>query len=333
MMPELRKDPVTGRWVIISTGRSKRPTDFGPVEEKKMGGFCPFCPGHEGTTPPEIMAIRRDGSPPDSPGWSVRAVPNKYPALQIEGDLDKRGVGLYDRMNGVGAHEVVIETPDHQDDLVDLPEEQIADVITVLRERVRDLRKDPRFQHVLIFKNHGQAAGASLEHTHCQLIATPTVPKRVAEELAGAQRYHAYKDRCIFCDMVHQELGDGDRVVCSDERFLSFEAWASRFPFETWIIPRGHEHQFGGIDDEEARRLAAVLRETLRRINRALDSPPYNLIIHSAPLEEGDYAHYHWHIEIMPKLTKVAGFEWGSGFYINPTPPEEAARFLREIEV
>jgi UDPglucose--hexose-1-phosphate uridylyltransferase len=330
-MPELRKDPVIGRWVIISTDRSKRPSDFGTVEEKKMGGFCPFCPGNEDKTPPEILARRSDGTRSDMPGWRIRVVPNKYPALQIERDLDKRGVGLYDRMNGVGAHEVVIETPDHQDDLVDLPEAHIIEIISVLRERILDLKKDRRFQYILIFKNHGQAAGASLEHTHCQLIATPTVPKRAIEELTGSERYHSYKDRCIFCDIVRQELNDRERVVSTNELFLSFEAYASRFPFETWIMPRRHTHQFGDIDDESLPHLASILKETIHRINRSLHSPPYNLIIHSSPLEDGDYPFYHWHIEIMPKLTKVAGFEWGSGFYINPTPPEEAARYLREV--
>jgi UDPglucose--hexose-1-phosphate uridylyltransferase len=332
-MPELRKDPVVGRWVIISTDRGKRPSDFGTVEEKKMGGFCPFCPGNEDKTPPEIVALRSNGSRPNSPGWSVRVVPNKYPALQIEGDLGKRGIGLYDRMNGVGAHEVIIETPNHQVDLVDLPEEQISSVIRVLRDRIVDLKRDIRFQNILIFKNHGQAAGASLEHTHCQLIATPTVPKRVMEELEGSRRYHSYKERCIFCDIVHQELGEEERVVTYNDRFLSIEAYASRFPFETWILPRQHNDQFGNIRDEAIPQLASILKDTLRRINLSLNSPPYNLILHSSPLEDGDFSYYHWHIEIMPKLTKVAGFEWGSGFYINPTPPEEAAEFMRNLDV
>jgi UDPglucose--hexose-1-phosphate uridylyltransferase len=332
-MPELRRDPVVGRWVIISTDRGKRPSDFGTVEEKKMGGFCPFCPGNEDKTPPEIVAIRSNGVKPNSSGWSIRVVPNKYPALQIEGDLDKRGVGLYDRMNGVGAHEVIIETPDHQSDLVDLSVDQICEIIKVFRERIADLKRDKRFQNILIFKNHGQAAGSSLEHTHCQLIATPTVPKRVMEELEGSRRYDAYKERCIFCDIIHQELNDQERIVSFNDHFLSMEAYASRFPFETWIVPRQHSYQFGEITEEEIQPLASILKDTLRRINMSLNSPPYNLIIHSSPLEDSDYSFYHWHIEIMPKLTKVAGFEWGSGFYINPTSPEEAAMFMRDLDI
>jgi len=332
-MPELRKDPVVGRWVIIATDRSKRPSDFGSVEEKKMGGFCPFCPGFEDKTPPEIVAIRSNGTRPNTPGWSVRVVPNKYPALQIEGDLDKRGVGLYDRMNGVGAHEVIIETPDHQRDLVDLSTGEISNVIRIWRARIDDLRRDMRFQNILIFKNHGQAAGASLEHTHCQLIATPTVPKRVLEELEGARKYQSYKERCIFCDIIHQEMSDAERVLTFNDDFLSFEPYASRFPFETWIVPRQHAYQFSHIDDRAIANLAAILKDTLMRINRSLINPPYNLIIHSAPLGDSDYSFYHWHIEIMPKLVKVAGFEWGTGFYINPTAPEEAALFMRELEI
>jgi UDPglucose--hexose-1-phosphate uridylyltransferase len=332
-MPELRRDPVVGRWVIIATDRGRRPSDFGAVEEKKRGGFCPFCPGNEGETPPEITAIRSDGTPPNTPGWSVRVVPNKYPVLQIEGDLDKRGIGLYDRMNGVGAHEVIIETPDHRLDLVDLPVEQISSVIRVIRERINDLKRDTRFRNILIFKNHGQAAGASLEHTHCQLIATPTVPKRVQEELDGSRRYFDYKERCIYCDIIRQEMNDGERVVNRNDRFVSLEAYASRFPFETWIIPLRHQFQLGRIDDDTVPSLAEIIKDTLTRIKRSLNSPPYNLIIHSSPLEDGDYPYFHWHIEIMPKLTKVAGFEWGSGFYINPTPPEEAARYMRDLDI
>ncbi len=335
-MPELRKDPVVGRWVIISTDRSRRPTNFTPVRVEKTRSFCPFCPGHEDKTPPEVYVSRPGGGGPNSPGWKVRVVPNKFPALQIEGALDRRGEGLYDKMNGVGAHEVVIEGPGHDQDLADLPVEHLVEVLKAYRERMVDLHRDRRFRYVLIFKNHGAGAGAPLEHTHTQLIATPIIPKILQEELDGARRYYELKERCVFCDIVQQDTADdnGRRVVTMNDRFVTIEPFAPRFPFETWILPRRHDSSFQVVaDDEEFLDLAAILKDTFQRLNRALDKPPFNFVIHTAPVAEGDLEYYHWHLEIMPKLTRVAGFEIGSGFYINPTPPEDAAQYLREIAV
>ena len=333
-MPELRKDPVVGRWVVISTERGQKPSDFSSrVEEKKAEATCPFCAGREGATPTEVMAVRPPGSERNKPGWSVRVVPNKFPALQVEGDLARRAEGLYDRMHGVGAHEVIIETPEHTPDFADLKEEQIARVLSAFRERLSDLRNDRRLRYGLVFKNHGEAAGASLEHTHSQLIATPILPKAVQEELEGARLYYELKERCVFCDIVDQETaeGNGRRVVSSSPRFVTLVPFAARFPFEVWLLPRRHEPVFeaGGADQD--RELAGILRDLLQRLNLALDRPPYNLVIHTSPYRDSDHEYYHWHIEIMPKLTKIAGFEWGSGFYINPTPPEDAAAFLREV--
>ncbi|HFE65477.1 MAG TPA: galactose-1-phosphate uridylyltransferase [Caldithrix sp.] len=332
-MPELRKDPVIGRWVIISTERGKRPSDFAPIEEKKQGGFCPFCYGNEDKTPPEIFAIRPDKSPRDKPGWTLRVVPNKYPALRIEGQLNRQGDGIYDKMNGVGAHEVIIETPDHFKDLADLEIRAIRDVFWIFRERVLDLKKDVRLKYTMIFKNQGMSAGASLEHTHSQLIATPIIPKRVLEEMDGAQKYHNFKERCIFCDMIRQEIKDNVRVVYEEDFFLAIEPYAPRFPFETWILPKNHNSHFEKISDEKLKHLAIIIKEVLGRVNVALNNPPFNFVIHSAPLQDGLLDYYHWHIEFMPKLTRVAGFEWGTGFYINPTGPEDAAKYLREINL
>ena len=335
-MPELRKDPVVGRWVIISTDRSRRPTNFTPVRVEKTTSFCPFCPGQEDKTPPEVYACRQNGGGPNSTGWKVRVVPNKFPALQIEGALDRRGEGLYDKMNGVGAHEVVIEGPSHSMDLADLPVEHLVEVLKAYRERMVDLHRDRRFRYVLIFKNHGAGAGATLEHTHTQLIATPIIPKILMEELDGARRYHELKERCVFCDVIQQDTADhnGRRVVAMNDRFLAIEPFAPRFPFETWILPRRHDSSFQVVqDDDEFKDLARILKDTLGRLNRALDRPPYNFVIHTAPVTEGELEYFHWHLEIMPVLTRVAGFEIGSGFYINPTPPEDAAQYLREIAV
>ncbi len=333
-MPELRKDPVVGRWVIISTERGRRPSDFNesgpPAASAKI---CPFCVGNEDKTPAEILAYREQGTAPNTPGWTTRVVPNKFPALQIEGGLDRRGEGLYDKMNGIGAHEVIIETTDHTKELSELPEEQIENILWAFRDRVVDLKNDNRFRYILIFKNHGESAGASLEHSHTQLIATPIIPKVVTEELDGALQHYRLKERCVFCDMIEQELREGKRIVSENEHFVSFAPFAPRFPFETWILPRSHVSAFEDSQKSEFKSLAHTLKDTLGRINKALNRPHYNFIVHSAPCRDTRLDYYHWHIEIMPKLTKVAGFEWGTGFYINPTSPEEAAQYLRDIEL
>ncbi|MBI2462149.1 MAG: galactose-1-phosphate uridylyltransferase [Candidatus Rokubacteria bacterium] len=325
-MPELRKDPVIGRWVIIATERARRPSDFVPETAKPKGAAeCVFCPGNEGKTPPEVLAYRPHGGP-----WTLRAVPNKFPALQIEGELVPSGEGIYDRLAGVGAHEVIIETPDHAATLATLPEAAVADVFFAYRDRLVDLKKDPRFEYILIFKNHGAAAGASLEHPHSQLIATPILPKMVIEELDGAAQYFRYKERCVWCDIVRQERRDGQRIILDEGGFLALAPFAPRFPFETWVLPAAHQSSYEQIQPNEVEALARLMRRLTGRVNRVLGEPPYNYIIHTAPLREGPLQHFHWHLEFMPKLTRVAGFEWGTGFFINPTPPEAAARFLRE---
>ncbi|RMG59936.1 MAG: galactose-1-phosphate uridylyltransferase [Deltaproteobacteria bacterium] len=329
-MPELRKDPITGRWVIISTERAKRPHDFASERPPRRGGVCPLCPGNESMTPPEVYSIRREGEP-NTPGWDVRVVPNKFPALKVEGSLGKSAHGIYDRMNGIGAHEVIIETEEHEKDIFDFTEEQLFKVILSYRVRIQDLKNDRRFKYVLIFKNHGREAGASLEHSHSQLIALPIVPKRVQEEMVGGYNYYRFRDRCVYCDIVDQELEERERLVDDNAHFVAVAPYAPRFPFETWIVPRHHSAVFETVDDEVASSLASILLTTLKRLNASLSNPPFNYVIHSSPFNEGEVEHYHWHLEIIPKLTKVAGFEWGSGFYINPTPPEEAARFMREV--
>jgi UDPglucose--hexose-1-phosphate uridylyltransferase len=330
-LPELRKDPITGRWVIISTDRARRPSDFvrEPVQIRG-NGFCPFCYGNETKTPPEVLAYGRNGSVANTPGWSVRVVPNKFPALGIEGDLSREGEGLFDRMNGIGAHEVIIETPDHRSTLAMLPDQAVESVLHAYRDRVLDLKNDRRFRYILIFKNHGEAAGASLEHTHSQLIALPIVPKRVREEVDGAKHYYDEKERCIFCDMIRQETESGVRMIAENDYCIAVAPYASRFPFETWLLPKQHSSAFELQEGVAYARTAALLGDLLRRIDAVLDHPAYNYVIHSSPLGEETNDHYHWHIELMPKLTKVAGFEWGTGFYINPSPPEECAKFLRE---
>jgi UDPglucose--hexose-1-phosphate uridylyltransferase len=330
-MPELRKDPVVGRWVIMATERSKRPTDFVKEREPRKGGPCVFCYGMEHLTPLEVRAYRDNGSPANQPGWRVRTVPNKFPALRIEGPPGRRGEGLYDLMNGIGAHEVIVEVPDHDRGMADYDTHQIEEVLWMYRERVLDLANDDRFRYAIVFKNHGAEAGASLEHPHSQLIALPIVPLNVQQELRGANGYFGLKERCIFCDVVSQESRDGQRVIFENERFIAASPFAARFPFEIWILPKEHGSHFERASAAEYRDLAIVLKASLGALKVALDDPPFNYIIHSAPLREEGSNHYHWHVEITPALTKVAGFEVGTGFYINPVPPETAAAHLRAV--
>lgn len=330
-MPELRKDPVTGRWVIIATERAKRPSQYNKLIEERKGGFCPFCAGNEKSTPPEVLSYRPSSTPKDGEGWWLRVVPNKFPALQQEGVLKRSGHGMYDQMTGFGAHEVVIESPSHEQTFADLPEEQVQEIIWAFRDRTVELRKDPRMRYIMIFKNWGREAGASLEHPHAQIIGLPIVPKRVQEELGGSSKYFDYKERCVFCDMIRQEVEDNRRVVAENDSFIALMPFASRFPFETWVLPKEHTSFFNDIQKNQVVELSKIMKSLFVQMKSALDDPPYNFVIHTTPFDEtGSVPYYHWHIEIIPKLTKVAGFEWGTGFYINPTPPEDAAKFLQE---
>ncbi|MGE5197182.1 MAG: DUF4931 domain-containing protein, partial [Deltaproteobacteria bacterium] len=235
-MAELRRDPIVGRWVIVDTDHPTKPEDFEHEQVVLKGGECPFCYGNEAMTPPEIDAYRYSDTRPNTPGWQVRVVPNKFPALQIEGNLDKRGVGIYDMSSGLGAHEVMIETPYHNKDIPDLSNEEIERFITMNCRRAQDLIRDRRFKYIMIFKNYGFAAGASLEHPHTQMIALPMVPKNVMEEIKGAQNYFDYRERCIFCDVIRQEIQEVERVILENKYFISFCPFVSRFPFEIWII-------------------------------------------------------------------------------------------------
>jgi UDPglucose--hexose-1-phosphate uridylyltransferase len=332
-MNELRRDPVTGRWIIVFMDNVPDVKDFRVLPDKKDNQpSCPFCYGKEGLTPHEIMAHRKQGGPNTS-GWTVRVVPNKFPALKIEGELDREGVGVFDVMNGVGAHEVIVESPDHYKDMADFSYAEMEDVVWAYVSRSLDLRQDKRLKYILIFKNYGKIAGASLEHAHSQLIALPIVPKRVHEEIEGAAKYYEYKERCIFCDIIRAEQAEKDRIIYEDEKFLAFCPYVSRFPYEIWVLPKRHSSDFTDIGRDCVPCLSRALRDSLLRIKKCLGDPPYNFILHTSPLDGHDREDYHWHIEIMPKLTKVAGFEWGSGFYINPVPPHIAAKNLLSVNI
>lgn len=341
-MPELRRDPVIGRWVIVSTERAKRPdqfgSGFGPKEEAPSGEKCPFCEGNEAMTPPEIYSLRTPGSRPNGPGWQVRVVPSISPLLKIEGSFDRRGHGMYDIMNARGAHEIIIETPHHHKE-DEMSRDDIIRSVNVILDRVSDLEKDQSIKYALVFKNYGEAAGGGhIKHARLQIIGTPVNLMRVKEELAGAKAYYDYKQRCVFCDIIKEELKTNKRIIADSKNFIAISPFASRFPFETWIIPKAHSCDFYKMDRRVVPDFVDMTKLVFEKTKKVIGDFPYNFVLHTAPfrrdLDKKRYWEtiehdYHWHFEILPILTRVAGFEWGSGFYINPLPPEEACRSVR----
>lgn len=311
--------------------RAHRPHAF---EEDPPAGrrrHCPFCPGSEAETPPEIFSLRDRGGP-DTPGWRLRVVPNKFPAV-VPDALPVSAAERSDRRRiGFGSHEVIIEDADHGATLSDLPAERIAELLEVVRRRFLALADNRRIRYVCFFKNHGKAAGATLEHTHSQLVALPLEPKLVAEEIAGARRRYRRTGRCYFCELAEPDL-DASRLILATPGAVSLAPYAARAPYETWIVPRRHRSHFESARGAELEAIAAALRATLRMLEGALERPAYNLVLHTAPLRAAALPHYHWHFELIPRLSKLAGFEWGTGLYINPVPPEEAARRLRDAPI
>ncbi|TEB06829.1 Galactose-1-phosphate uridylyltransferase [Pelotomaculum schinkii] len=332
-MSEWRKDPIVDRWVVIATERSKRPSNYKEIRDEKSSNECPLCEGHEKETPPEIIAYREQGTGRDTPGWWMRVVPNKFPAVDIEGQPYLQERGVYQFMRGVGAHEVIVESTKHEPGLDTQSVKQVEEVVWGWRDRSLDLRKDQRLKYIQIFKNTGPTAGASLEHTHSQLIATPQIPSEVNAEITGMNEYHNRHGRCALCDIIAQELREGERLVAENRHFVCFAPFASRFPFETWIVPTEHQSDFGQIRAQQVQDLAAMLRSVVRKMTLMIKNIPYNIVLHTSPVNvQDDHGNYHWHLEILPRLTTIAGFELGTGYYINPTPPEIAAQALREIQ-
>ena len=332
-MPELRKDPVVGRWVIVAPERADRPNALvRTLPDQEDPASCPFCPGHEAMTPPELLVHRQNGGRSNGPGWSLRVVPNRFPALRTEERLERAGAGMYEAMGGVGAHEVIIETPEHARALPQQSPEQVEEVLRAAQERILDLSRDVRLRSALFFKNSGAASGATLSHPHSQIVALPLVPPELQQELAGARRHFEEKERCIFCDILVQEARDRSRVVLETDGFVALCPWAARGPFELVVLPREHRSIFEQSTAAEVRGLADALRLSLRKVDRALGKPAYNFYLHTLPLRDPAVDLYHWHLEVRPVLALAAGFEWGSGLFVNPTPPEEAAAFLRQTE-
>ncbi len=341
-MSDLRLDPLTKRWVVIAPERGDRPFDPHQTDKKKSG-FCPFCPGNEGKTPPEIVAIRPSGYR-NGPGWQIRVVPNKFPTLQVEGNLDRKAEGLYSKMRGVGAHEVIIESPDHFQHLHQASFEQAHMVLNTAKERMIDLEKDHRFRYLLLFKNSGTDAGASLEHPHLELNAFPITPFEAALELQACREHYDNSERCLLCDIADYESQVSSRTIAESLSLIAFCPYAPRFPYEVMIMPKATEHKafFTEIGNLQMDELVQVLQLILKKMERAMESPHYNLVLHMAPF----FTHskrsnhggtilddYHWHIHIYPRTTKIAGFELGAQFFINSVFPELAAKKLRETNV
>ena len=330
-MPDLRKDPLTGRWVIIATERAKRPRDFHNDSARLESSYSPFSAGNEAATPPEIRRYS-DGRDPDGADWTVRVIPNKFPALRVEGEMGGHADGVYDAMDGVGAHEVIIETPRQGEQLEELPDWHMELVLHAWRDRIVDLKNDKRLKCAVVFKNHGAAAGASLEHAHSQLIALPLVTTELELEFAHSSAYMNLRGRSVFTDMIAQELDAQERVVYEDAHVVAITPYASRHPFEVWLMPRAPYAAFEVSDQPTIGATARALKAVLVKLAAALDHPSYNMMLYSAPFGAEHAPHYRWRLRVQPKLYRLAGFEHASGFTINPTPPEVAARHLREID-
>ncbi len=341
-MSELRYDPVKRTWVILSAERGHRPFHYQSrtqaIHEPKS---CPFCPGNEGMTPHEVYAYRPDGSAPDSSGWRVRVVPNKFPALttgMAPGALPTVPYmeEIHSRIPGFGSHEIIIETPVKNRQMVDMNDDEIVEVLIVLRERMRIHFSDGRFKTVILFKNHGMEAGASLVHSHTQLMALPIIPSNVASQLQSFEEYRTREDRCLMCEILEREVKDEARIVEDRGGYLVLAPFAASSPFQLNVVPRDHSHDFSLSDDDSLGNLATVLGSTLRRLRSVLDEHSWNMVLHNTPVDpEGvaDVEAYHWFLEITPRLTNLAGFEMGSGFYINTVAPEECAALLRETGI
>ena len=333
-MSEIRQDPTTEEWVIVAKERAMRPNDFErrqvSPELPSFSPSCPFCPGNEGMTLPEILAYRDQ----DTQSWQVRAFNNRFPALSPDGNtMLREEEGFYVAMDGVGAHEVIVETPVHNKPLALMEDGEVELILQAYQERYLELSRMPFVRLIIIFKNYGPSAGTSLEHPHSQLIATSVVPKHLKMGYEVAIRYFNDTKRCLYSDLVRHELKVGKRVLMETEGFVAFHPFASHLPFETWIVPKIHQASFGNASTEDLKNLAYTLRTTLLKLYRGLNNPDFNYVIDTAPVGDENKDYYLWHLRIMPRLTEAAGFEIGSGININPTIPEETAQFMRELKV
>jgi UDPglucose--hexose-1-phosphate uridylyltransferase len=326
-MSQIRKDPLSGRHVLIAAGRAERPGHSTTVAASEP---CPFCAGNESMTPPEVFAIRKNIEA-GTIGWSVRIVPNKYPALLRNAGEQRRIEGFYAGAPALGAHEVVIESSEHIVNMALLSKGDFAIVLQAYRARLQQLRSEKQWSYLLVYKNQGARAGATLEHIHSQIIALPDVPQQTTEEIDNNRNYFERYGRCLSCQMIEQESINRSRLVIDDGHFVAICPFASRFAYENWILPKRHTSLFENGSEEDLIHLAGVLREMLIRLDRAVDHLSFNYVIHTAPSDSDDDRDYHWRIEILPRISTPAGFEWGSGCFINPVAPEAAALRLGNL--
>lgn len=331
MAAELRRDLVRDNWVIIATDRALKPNDFPinkgrekpRVSEKQ---FCPFCEGNESFTTDEISAVRDNDTLPDTPGWTIRTIPNKFSAFKLEGELELKKSGIFESCNGLGQHEVVVETPEHGIDFYQLPVDRIKQIYSMLQQRYRELAKDTRIKYIQIYKNRGLFAGASLEHSHSQILAFPGVPR--ANQ--GISRYYEREGKCLLCTILAGEKENKQRLVYEGKHFLLICPYASRFSYETWLIPKRHTEHFADINDEELDEMANIIKAFMPAMLDCLNDPSYNMVINTAPVNQEVGGGYHWFLEIVPRLIVAAGVEFATGYYMNPVAPEIAAAMLRE---
>ena len=332
-MPQLRQNIATREWVIVATERAKRPEDFTQTDKEKnkqelpeYSTQCPFCPGNEKTSPIENFSIRNDKN------WKVRVIPNKFPALVAEGKREFKNEGIVRHMDGFGIHEVIIETPLHNATIALMENTQVENIIKTYRNRYMFAVNDERIELVTIFKNHGPSAGASQEHSHSQMIASPVVPAHIRSRIEDAMRYYDDNMECVFCKMIKDEINAGERIVAQTENFAAFIPYAAFSPFHIWLLPKKHNPCFQHISDEEIKEFSGILKEVLSKIYHSLNNPDFNYVVRSLPGKARHNDFFHWYLSIVPRVTKTAGFEIGSGMYINVALPEQSAKFLREYK-
>ena len=341
-MSELRKDPLTEQWVIISADRKKRPSDFQKKKNQNKNNSnkdfsCPFCLGNEKLTPPEITAIRSASSLPDDIGWEVRVVPNKFPALHAESPAVKKSSSIFEIREGIGCHEVVIETTDHNMDFSDYNEQHIKKIISIYKNRIISLSKNPKLQYLMVFKNYGLNAGASLSHAHSQIIGIPIIPSEISTRIENTLNYLAKEHKCLLCDIVKEEISHKNRIIIENDHFVAIFPYASKIAFEICILPKKHMASFIEINKEKKLSLSDIMKQVLLKLKVKLNNPDYNFFLHTTPfcrkelkydqvlLEKG----FHWYIQIIPRVANIGGFELGSGCYINAVSPESAANYFR----
>ncbi|MFA5335563.1 MAG: galactose-1-phosphate uridylyltransferase [Candidatus Omnitrophota bacterium] len=342
-MPELRENPATKRWVIIATERAKRPEDFkknipAVPEIPPFDAKCPFCEGNEALGGEEIFAIRSAGTKPMEKGWQVRVIPNKYPVLvpPVKGspvEPKRHKSGIYLHMEGTGKHELVIENPAHNKCIATMGAGEVSNIIKAYHERYIALDWDPAYKIVTIFKNHGSRAGASQQHAHSQIVATSFIPLHERFAIEAAQRYYDELGRCVFCDIIKNELAEKERLVMQNEKFVAFVPYAAMLPYEVCIIPLKHATTFADLQPQDIEPLAQILRGVLAKFYHGMNNPDLNYIIRTVPHHSAGEPYYHWHIQVLPRLTTPAGFEIGSGITVNVALPEESAKFLREFKL